>query len=103
MDTLDIFLKGAIAACYAVAGLFFLRFYTRTGDRLFVMFCAALWLLGLVRLVMVVLNVDPQEHHYLYWVRFAAYLLILYAIIEKNLPSRVASKDSLASSPSKPH
>lgn len=85
MDEFNDFLKGAIAMGYAVAALFFLRFYWRTSDRLFVMFAASLLLLGAIRFGMVVWH-DPMEHHYLYWLRFVAYLLILIAIIDKNLP-----------------
>lgn len=89
MAELNDFLKGAIAAGYGVAGLFFLRFYWRTKDRLFIVFCAALWMLALIRLGTVLLA-DPQEHQFLYWFRLVAYLLILGAIIDKNLPRRRA-------------
>jgi hypothetical protein len=85
MDEFNDFLKGAIAMGYATAALFFLRFYWRTRDRLFVMFAAAFLVLGAIRIGMVVWH-DPMEHHFLYWLRFVAYLLILVAIIDKNLP-----------------
>jgi hypothetical protein len=85
MQTFNDFLSGATCAGYAVAALFFVRFYARVGDRLFVMFAAALLLLGGLRAATVMLE-DPMEYHYLYWLRFAAYLLILAAIIDKNLP-----------------
>ena len=87
MDELNDFLRGAIAMGHAVASLFFLRFYWRTRDRLFVMFSAAFFLLGVIRVCMLFKH-DPLEQQYLYWIRFAAYLLILVAIIDKNLPKR---------------
>lgn len=83
------FLRGFIAMGYLVAGLFFLRFYTRTRDRLFLLFCVAFWLLGMLRAAML-LVVDPMEQHYLYWLRLVAYLLILTAIIDKNRPKQSA-------------
>lgn len=85
MNEINDFVKGAVAMGYAAAGLFFLRFYFRTRDRLFVMFCVALWLLGAIRFCMIIWS-DPMEHHFLYWLRFVAYLLILGAIVDKNLP-----------------
>lgn len=95
--TMDIFLVGAIAMASWIAGLFFLRFWRDTRDRLFLIFALAFWLLGLTRVALVVLNsqervgVQPltaQEHHYIYWVRLAAFVLILLAIIDKNRPRR---------------
>ena len=87
MSDLNTFLGGAIAAGYAIASLFFLKFYVRTKDRLFAMFCAALLILGSTRVWMVMLD-DPNESHSLYLLRLFAYLLILGAIIDKNLPRK---------------
>jgi len=87
------FLRGAIAMGHAVAGLFFLRFYMRSRDRFFLMFSIAFWMLGSIRIAMMFLA-DPMEQDYLYWVRFVAYLLILAAIVSKNLPSSRDSSDA---------
>jgi hypothetical protein len=89
VDDFNDFLKGAIAMGHAVASLVFVRFYWRTRDRLFVMFAAAFLLLGVIRVCMMIWG-DPDEHKFLYWVRFAAYVLILVAIVDKNLPRRVS-------------
>jgi hypothetical protein len=70
---------------YATVGLFFLRFYLRTGDRLFAMFAAAFGVFACVRLTMMLLE-EPSEHQVVYWVRFIGYVLILVAIVDKNLP-----------------
>jgi hypothetical protein len=82
------FLRGFIAMGYLVTGLFFLRFYSRTRDRLFLLFCVAFWLLGVLRAAML-LVVDPLEQDYLYWLRLVAYLLILAAIIDKNRSKQI--------------
>jgi hypothetical protein len=87
MSDTNAFLHGAIAASYVVIALFFLRFYFHTRDRLFALFSASFWVLAAIRVMMVV-TADPSEHHYLYWIRFAAYLLILGAIVDKNFPWR---------------
>jgi hypothetical protein len=86
-DQINAFLNGIIVMGHASAGLFFLRFWRKTHDRLFLMFAIAFWLLGVIRIAMVALG-QPGEDHYLYWFRLAAYLLILVAIIDKNLSWR---------------
>ena len=84
MDRFEIFLMGVVATGHFVGGLFFLRFWRKTNERLFLTFALAFWILGAIRLAMVLVQ-DPIEHnHYLYWLRFLAYLLILVAIIDKN-------------------
>jgi hypothetical protein len=73
---------GAIAAGYAVAGVFFLRFWRDTRDRLFALFALAFFVLAVNRVAAVVL---PATHHdSVYWVRFAAFAVILLAIVDKN-------------------
>lgn len=75
---------GAIVMGYAVAGLFFLRFWRQTRDRLFLIFAIAFWLLGLQRLALA-LSADLVEAHTgLYLLRLFAFLLILLAIVDKN-------------------
>lgn len=81
--TMNQFLIGAITMGHLVAALFFLRFWTKTHDRLFAIFAGAFFILGLNRLALV-LTTDTNEHHYVYWVRLAAYILILLAILDKN-------------------
>jgi hypothetical protein len=81
---LDYFYSGGVAFGYMMAGLFFLRFWRRTNDRLFVMFALSFFILGVIRLAIVVLG-GLREDHYLYWFRLISYLLILWAIIDKNL------------------
>jgi hypothetical protein len=84
-DELNHFLMGAITVSYAIAALFFVRFWRRTNDRLFAMFGIAFALLSVVRIAMFVLDVPLDESkHSIYWVRFVAYALILAAIIDKN-------------------
>jgi Family of unknown function (DUF5985) len=83
MDLIDAFLNGIIVMGHASAGLFFVRFWRKTKDRLFVFFAVAFWHLGLMHLAMVVLN-HPGENRLLFTFRLAAYLIILAAIIDKN-------------------
>lgn len=83
-QTLTVLIAGALAAGYAVASLFFLRFYRDTRDRLFVMFSLAFLLLAVQRVVLVLVNDDPTFVTWVYGLRLIAFLIILTAIIDKN-------------------
>jgi hypothetical protein len=69
---------------FTVAGLFFLRFWRNTHDRLFLAFALAFWVLGVARVGLVLFRGITEFHIALYLLRLAAYLLIIYAILEKN-------------------
>lgn len=75
---------GLLAGGYAVAALFFLKFWSRTRDRLFVMFAAAFALLAIHRVAAVVTYNWFGESVWLYVVRLIAFILILVAIVDKN-------------------
>ena len=77
-------ISGAIVMGYAVAGLFFLRFWRQTRDRLFLIFAISFWLLGAQRLALAVTAEPVESHNGLYLVRLFAFLLILLAIVDKN-------------------
>ena len=77
-------ISGAIVMGYGVAGLFFLRFWRETRDRLFFIFAGAFWLLGLQRLALAFSRNMVEDDTGLYLVRLFAYLLILGAIVDKN-------------------
>jgi uncharacterized membrane protein YeiB len=77
-------LSGATVMGYAVCGLFFLRFWRRTDDRLFLAFAIAFWLLGLQRLALTMVEPAPESHTGWYLLRLFAFLVILGAIIDKN-------------------
>jgi glucose uptake protein GlcU len=80
--------SGMLVMGYAVAGLFFLRFWRQTRDRLFGIFAAAFWLLAAQRLALA-LSDDPNgEQVLLYGIRLLAFVLILAAIVDKNRGTR---------------
>jgi hypothetical protein len=78
------FLAGAITMGFAVAGLFFLVFWTRTREGLFLAFALAFWLLGLAQALLVFADIPAEERSWLFLVRLAAFSLILVAIWRKN-------------------
>jgi hypothetical protein len=83
MTTLQPFLLGTLVMATFVAGLFFLRFWRRTHDRLFAMFAVAFWLMGLNWLLLATVPRDEVDTA-LYAIRLVAFVLILVAIIDKN-------------------
>jgi uncharacterized membrane protein HdeD (DUF308 family) len=78
------FIMGAIAMASCIAAIFFLRFWRDTRDRLFAMFAASFLLLGITRLGLALSPESIEGNTPWYWMRLAAFLLILFAIADKN-------------------
>ncbi len=81
--------SGAILMGYLVAGLYFLRFWRDTRDRLFLIFAVAFVILGVQRVALVLTREMLETQTGLYLLRLFAFLLILGAIVDKNRGSRV--------------
>ena len=77
------FLLGAISMACAVIALFFLRFWRRTGDRLFAIFAAAFAILGLNWVALGYFD-QSEGRSWLYIVRLIAFGLIILGILDKN-------------------
>ncbi|TPG05512.1 DUF5985 family protein [Sphingomonas oligophenolica] len=77
------FLIGATAFGFFAGSAFFLRFWTRTRDELFVSFAAAFFILG-VQAVLTIPKIDVEDRAWVYLVRLAAFAIIIVAIIRKN-------------------
>ena len=78
------FLGGLVTMGFVVAGLFFLRFWKRTRDRLFLAFAFAFWLLGLNQALLTLTDIPVEERSWLFLLRLAAFSLILISIWRKN-------------------
>ena len=81
------FLSGAVTCGFLVAGLFFLRFWKRTRESLFLSFAWAFWLLGLAQAILALGNFPVEERSWIYLIRLAAFMLILFAVFRKNRAS----------------
>ena len=82
--TLTLFLSGAITLGFLVAALFFLRFWKRTRDSLFIAFAAAFALLALNQALLVLTDIPVEERSWLYLLRLSAFAIILGSIWSKN-------------------
>ena len=87
MTLLD-FLSGAVTMGFFVCGLFFWQFRARTRDALFFWFAIAFWLLALGQALLALTGIPVEERSWIYLIRLAAFLLIIFAILRKNLGSR---------------
>src|SRR5688500_7530621 len=83
---------GALAMGFAVAGLIFLRSWRDPRDRLFAFFALAFFILAVNRVGPGIYPEFAERGDHLYWVRFFAFLMILWAIIDKNRGRRPPSK-----------
>lgn len=84
------FLLGAIAMACAIAALFFFRFWRGTQDRFFLWFGCSFAIEALNRAVFALSSARSEEAALYYLIRLGSYGLILWAIVEKNLPRRGA-------------
>jgi hypothetical protein len=78
-------LSGALVFAYLIAGVHFLRFWRRTGDRLFGYFAIAFWLFALNQLAVSLPIVSDEVSGYEYLLRVFGFILILAAIVQKNV------------------
>jgi hypothetical protein len=89
-----IFLTGAVCSLCFVAAILFVQFYRRTKDRLFICFAIAFGILALNNVVLLFsedrFSSAPENpnHPLVYAPRLIAFILILYAIVDKNLLQR---------------
>jgi Family of unknown function (DUF5985) len=78
------FLLGVIATSSLTAGMFFLKFWRRTHDGLFLAFGAA-FLIDAFNRITLLFSEHPNEANPVYYlVRLFAFLLILIGILRKN-------------------
>ena len=84
------FLSGAVTMGYLVAALFFVRFWSKSRDRLFLAFAVAFVLLALNQLLALLLGAADERVAYTYLLRVLGFVLILAAIVDKNLSAKSA-------------
>ena len=86
--TLYDFLSGAVALGFFVCGLFFLRFWRRTRDPLFLAFALSFALLGTGQSILALASIPTEERGSIYLIRLAAFAVIIAAILRKNRGAR---------------
>lgn len=82
------FLAGAATLGYGLAGMFFLRFWRKTRDRLFLAFAVAFALLAVNQVLAAALEFGDERTPFVYSLRVLGFLLILWGIVDKNIGQR---------------
>ena len=82
------FVSGAITTGFLIVSLFFLRFWDRTRDRLFLAFAAAFALLAINQALVALADVPREDQSWIYLIRLFAFILIIGAIVYKNIGRR---------------
>ena len=77
------FLSGALTLGFVIIGVWFLRFWKRTRDHLFLSFAIAFFLFAANQLLSLLLTWDG-EIRYEYFLRVRGYIVILAGIARKN-------------------
>jgi hypothetical protein len=80
---LQLVFSGMLTLGGAVIGLYFLRFWRRTRDSLFLYFCLGFWLLALNWCLGAFVKADEAQS-WLYAVRLAAFAVIIFGVWRKN-------------------
>ena len=86
-------IAGAIGMGSFVIALFFLRFWRNTRDRFFLYFALSFGIEGAHRVYSALSYQESEDSPLHYLIRLLAYGLILWAILEKNLPERKKPQD----------
>ena len=79
------FLSGSVMMASFTVALFFVRYWRKSRDRLFLFFCVAFLIFGLER-VLIAWSGDPNSERTaaLYLIRCLGFVLILAGIVDKN-------------------
>jgi len=78
------FIHGALAMGFLVTGVYFLRFWRQSRDRLFFIFAMAFAVMAVERVILARTAPHAEYYAYVYLVRLTAFVLIMAAIIDKN-------------------
>ncbi len=81
---MNLMLLGAIAMACFTASLFFIRFWKKTRDRFFLFFAISFCVEGFSRVMLGLTYYSNEQEPFFYLLRLFAFLIILYAIIDKN-------------------
>lgn len=81
---MNLMMLGATAmACFTVS-LFFMRFWKTTGDRFFLYFAISFCIEGFDRIILGLTHQSNEQEPLSYSIQLLAFLVILFAIIDKN-------------------
>jgi hypothetical protein len=78
------FLTGLVTMGYLTAALFFLKFWVRTKERLFLAFFVAFLLFGTEQGLLIWSRMAREEQTWFYLLRLCGFVLIIAGVVDKN-------------------
>jgi len=85
MSQLNALILGAVGMASFTAGMFFIRFWVQTRDRLFLAFAAAFGIDAGTRVALATAAIAGEENEPLIYIgRLISFLIILVGIVDKN-------------------
>lgn len=78
------FILGLLTMTTLIAGLFFLRYWRASGDRLFAFFALAFGTMSASWIALAVTRATFEGIYYVYLIRLLAFVLIIIGIVDKN-------------------
>jgi hypothetical protein len=78
------YLDGAATISQLVIAMFFLQFWSKTRDRLFLFFSGAFVFLMIERIARAVMVAQTEWAPYVYTLRLLAFIMIITAVVDKN-------------------
>ena len=78
-------LHGMVAMGFIIAGLYFLRFWRRTKDQLFIVFALAFWLLAIHEVFLGLTGGTDPKQSWVFLPSLGAFGLLIMAILIKNI------------------
>lgn len=85
---IDGFSLGFIATASLVVAMFFLRFWMRTRDFVFLAFAISFGAEAVTRTIMALRDIPDTSYSWVFVERLCAYLFILFAVLRKNRKAR---------------
>jgi len=90
------FMSGAATVGFLVGAGFFLRYWRKSGDRLFAAFAGAFLLFALNQLLASAFLVVVEPVSLVYALRVLGFVIIIAAIVDKNRPRSLSSSATSA-------
>jgi hypothetical protein len=87
------FLSGMTTMGFLVAGLFFFRFWVRTGDTIFAYFGVSFCLLAIGQILGTLVEFSGDGLPWVYLLRLAAFTLLIVGIVAKNFGQAARKAD----------
>ncbi len=88
ISVFEVFILGALAAMFVVAGVFFLRFWRESRDPLFLAFAVSFLIRGFNRFPRAIMARPNVGSPWNYVIDLLASLLIVAAIVKKNMAQK---------------